>query len=232
MLVRVTVALLSMMMFATPAFAQDEVVVTGSRRQAADASATSGVGIKRRADFAVARVTVYGDARDKAQRRREILDTVRAAIQLGAKRGILLAYGNTVIQPLTLANVEDKLKFEKDDSRDDAEQVEFVIKTPLDSGDAVAAIDRLAAFRKAVPLAGRAEIEIEDDSGVSIVNPSQYRAAIIAAIAADANATARAFGPEYVVEVGELNRPVRWVLVNPTEVLLYLEHDLRVTPKR
>lgn len=219
-------------MLAAPALAQDEVVVTGTRLRAPDASTTSGVGIKRRADFAVERVTVYGDARDKAQRRKEILDTVRGAIQLGAKRGIQLAFGEAVIQPLTLANVEDKLTFDEDDDRKDAEQVEFVIKTPLDSGDALATIDRLAAFRKAVPLVGRAEIKAVGEPGVSIVSPSQYRGAILAAIAADANAAARAFGPDYVVEVDGLNRAVRWVLTSPTEVLLYLDHELRVVPKR
>lgn len=217
---------------AAPAMAQDEVVVTGTRLERASASATSGVGIKRRADFAVERVTVYGDARDKTQRRKEILDTVRAAIQLGEKRAIQLAYGDAVIQPLTLANLETKLKFDKDQDRDDAEQVSFVIKTPLRDGDALAAFDRLAAFRKAVPLVGRAEIEVEGEPGVSIVNPSQYRAAIITAIAADANAAARAFGPDYVAEIDSLNRPVHWALVNPTEVLLYLDHELRVVPKR
>lgn len=216
---------------AVPAQAQDEIIVTASRRSAGDSAQTSGVGVKRRADFAVERVTVYGDARDKTLRRKEIIDTVRGAIRLAATRGIELAYGETLIRPLTLSNVEDKLSFDEEESRNDAEKVSFVIKTPLGSGDASAAFDRLAAFRKAVPLVGRAELEPDGEPGVSIVDPSQYRAAVIAAIAADANAAARAFGANYVAEVANLNRPIRWVLVSPTEVLLYLDHDLQVVSK-
>ena len=214
----------------TPALAQ-EIVVTGTRLRGNGPEETAGIGIRRRADFAVQRVTVYGDAREKEARRKEILDTVRAAIELGDKRGVQLSYGDAVIQPLTLANYADKLKFEKDEDREDAEQVTFLVKTPLSDGNALAAIDRLAAFIKAVPVVGRA-VATDGDPGVSIVDPSQYRPQILAAIAADANAAARQFGPDYVVEVDNLATPVRWVLASPTEVLLYLGHDLKVVPKR
>lgn len=215
-----------------PALAQDEIVVTGSRRGQEGPAQIAGIGIRHRADFAVQSVTVYGDARDKDARRKEILDTVRNAIQLGAKRGIQLAYGEGIIQPLTLANYADKLNLEEDDDRDDAEQVTFLVKTPLSDGNALAAIDRLNAFIKAVPLVGRAVATPNGDPGVSIVDPSQYRPQILAAIAADANAAALKFGPDYAVEVDNLATPVRWVLASPTEVLLYIGHTLRVVPKR
>lgn len=216
----------------TPALAQDEIVVTGTRRGQEGPAQTAGIGIRHRADFAVQTVTVYGDSRDKAARRKEILDTVRNAIQLGEKRGVQLAYGEGIIQPLTLANYADKLKFEEDNSRDDAEEVSFLVKTPLSDDNALAAIDRLNAFIKAMPLVGRAVAAPDGDPGVSIVDPSQYRPQILAAIAADANAAARQFGPDYVVEVSSLATPVRWVLASPTEVLLYIDHDLKVLPKR
>ncbi|MBX9797393.1 TonB-dependent receptor [Sphingomonas sp.] len=223
-------AAVAIAVLAVPVRAQ-EIVVTGARRTAA-VQQISGVGIKRRADFAVVNVRIYGDTRDRDARRKEILDTVRAAIELGASGRIALAYGGEVIQPLTLANYRDKLKFEKDDDRDDAEEVAFFVKTPLEGDNALAAIDRLTAFVKAVPKIGRALMEETGEPGVSIVNPSQYRAQIIAAIAADANAAARAFGEGYVAEAGQLTQPVRWALLGPTEVLLYIEHDLRVVPRR
>lgn len=212
--------------------AQEEIVVTASRRTAeAGAAATAGIGIRRRADFAVQTVNVYGDARDKEVRRREILQTVRNAIELGGRQRILLAYGGTTIEPLTLANYADKLKFVTDENRDDAERVSFTIKTPLTEGSITAAFERLTAFAKAVPAVGRAIVEHDADPGVSIVDPGQYRRQIVAAIAADALATAGAFGPSYAAEVADLARPVRWALVSPTEVLLYLDHDLKVVPK-
>lgn len=217
---------------AAPALAQDEVVVTGSKRGGGEmASQVAGVGVKRRADFAVQRVTIYGDTRDKAMRRAEILATVKNAIDAGAKRGVALAYGDSVIRPLTLANYATKLSFTEDDSRNDAEQVSFIIKRPLKDGDAFAALDRLSSFIKAVPLSGRAVIEPDGEAGVSIVDPGQYRAQVIAAIAADATASAKLFGEDYAAQVSSLAQPVRWVLTGPTEVLLYIQYDLQIVPK-
>lgn len=213
-----------------PAVAQD-IVVTASRRDDGPPQIT-GVGIRRRADFAVQTVTIYGDAREKEARRAEILSTVRNVIDLAAKRDVQVAHGGSVIQPLTLLNYADKLKFEKDEDREDAESVSFVLKTPLREAGNGAAMDRLNAFIRAVPKVGRAVIDRNGEPGVSIVDPTQYRPQIIAAIAADASAAAQAFGQSYVVEVGELARPVRWALVSPTEVLLYIDHDLKVVPKR
>lgn len=217
---------------AAPALAQEEVVVTGTKRGGGEmASQVAGVGVKRRADFAVQRVTVYGDTRDKAQRRREILATVASAIELGQKRSIQLAYGESVIRPLTLANYAAKLGFDEDDDREDAEQVTFIVKTPLKDGDAYAALDRLSAFTKAVPVSGRAVVKVEGEAGVSIVDPGQYRAQVIAAIAADATASAKLFGEEYGAHVSSLAQPVRWVLTGPTEVLLFIQYDLQIMPK-
>ena len=232
-MVRKLLVALAAMLFALPApvLAQDEVVVTGTRLKDGPVQ-TAGIGIRRRADFVVLRVTVYGDARDKDTRRKEILDTVRNVITLGAKRGVQIAYGGAIIQPLTLANYADKLKLEKDDDREDAEQVAFLIKTPLSDGNALSAFDVLNAFIKAVPAVGRAVATADGEPGVSIIDPSQYRPQILAAIAADANAAAKMFGPDYAVEVSELATPVRWVLVSPTELLLYLGHDLKIVPKR
>lgn len=215
---------------AQPALAQDEIVVTGQRRDGALPD-NSGVGIRRPADFVVQRVTVYGDSRERDPRRKEILATVRNSIETGNRRGIQVAYGTTVIQPLTIGNYADELKFEDDDDREDPEKVSFVIKAPLSGGDAPSALAKLREFIKVVPLEGRAVIEADGDPGVSIVNPSQYRGQIVAAIAADANASAGQFGPGHAAEVSDLARPVRWVLTGPTEVLLYIDHDLKIIPK-
>lgn len=217
---------------ATPALAQDEIVVTGMRRAGEAPPQVPGIGVKRRADFAVQRVTIYGDTREKAARRSEILATVKNAIDLAQKRGLALAYGQSVIRPLTIANYAAKLEFaDDDDDREDAEQVSIIVKTPLKDGDAFAALDRLAAFIKAVPLNGRAVVRAEGEAGVSIVDPAQYRGEVIAAIAADAISAAKQFGADYGASVSNLAQPVRWALVSPTEVLLYIPHNLDIAPK-
>ncbi len=216
---------------AAPALAQDEIVVTGTKRAGTEPQQVTGVGIKRRADFAVQRVTVYGDTRDKTARRAEILATVRSAIEAAQKRGLALSYGGAVIRPLTLANYASVLEFDDDDDRDDAEQVGFIIKAPLKDADALTAIDRMSSFIKAVPTSGRATIKADGEAGVSIVDPSQYRSQIIAAIAADATAAAKQFGEGYAAQVGNLAQPVRWILTSPTEVLLYLPFSLDISAK-
>lgn len=227
---RLSLVLLCLLVFPNVACAQEEIVVTAQKRSD-DVPQTSGVGIRRAADFVVQRITVYGDTRDKEARRREILQTVRNVIDLGQKRGVQVSYGAALIQPLTLSNYRDKLTFSEDEDRNDAEEVSFIIKTPLADGNAYAATDRLITFLKAVPLDGRAVIQHEEEPGVSIVEPNKYRVQIIAAIAADANAAAKQFGPDYAAEVDNLATPVRWVLTGPTEVLLYLDHTLKVMPK-
>src|SRR3569832_33250 len=136
-----------------PALAQEslgqgEVVVTGTRREADgyDASMPA-VGLRRRADFAIQQVTITGDTRDATVRHDEMYRMIRGAIELATKRGVQLATGDTVVEPLTLENYRN-LTLTRD-SRPDSEKVSFLVKTPLtEGGDAKAALDRIDAFVK------------------------------------------------------------------------------------
>lgn len=84
----------------------DEIIVTGSRREADDYDASiPAIGLRRTADYAIQEVAVIGDTRETEKRREEIFQMVRGAIELAAKRpGIELATGEMVVEPLTLAN--------------------------------------------------------------------------------------------------------------------------------
>lgn len=224
------------MMSGTPASAQDdvgqgEVIVTGARREidGYDASIPA-IGLRRQADFAVQQVTVTGDTRDAAKRRDEIYATIRGAIELAARRGgIELATGETLVEPLTLANYRN-LTLSRD-NRPDAERVSFLIKTRLQSGtDAKAALDRLAAFIKAAPTNGRALMEVSGDLTLSVVKPDQYRDAIVDLIAADSQKLAARFGQGYGVEARGIDRPVEWSRSSLTDVFLYVPYQLTVVP--
>lgn len=223
---------------ATPAIAQDnpgtrEVIVTASRREADDYDAdVPSIGLRRQADFIVQAVTVTGDTRDPAKRREEIYATIRAAIDLSGKRGgIELSTGETVVEPLTIANYRNLTL--ASDNRPDSERTEFLLKTRLSPGvDAKAALDRLTAFIKQVPTSGRALIEAKGDLTLSVVAPDQYRDQVVALVAADATALARKFGDGYGVEVRGIDRPVEWSRASLSEVFLYVPYTLTVVPGR
>jgi hypothetical protein len=99
-----------LMLLPTPALAQDdvgqgEVVVTASRRESDGYDEKIPlIGLRRRADFAVQEVAITGDTRDSTARHNEMFAMIRGAIELAGKRGVQLAIGDTVIEPLTLAN--------------------------------------------------------------------------------------------------------------------------------
>jgi len=220
---------------ATPALSQ-EIVVTGSRVRGGgyfDNSAPAPVlALRRTADFAVQQVTVTGDTRDPDKRRDEIYAMVKGAIALADKYGVQLATGETIVEPLTLANYRN-LPLAKDDDREDTEATHFLVKAPLSQGaDARAALDRIAKFVKEVPAVGRAEMEADGDLTLSVVNPEQYRPQILALIATEAEANATRFGADYGVEVQGLQNRVQWGRASLSEVFLYLPVSYSVRPKQ
>lgn len=160
---RLAAVLLSITAAPQPAAAQEggdlgaqEIVVTGSRREADGFDAGQpAIGLRRRADFAIQQVRITGNTRDETKRHGEIYDMVRAAIAQAARSGVQVATGDTVVEPLTLANHRG-LTLKKTD-QPDSESVSFLVKVPLGAGaDARAALDRIDAFVKAVPPVGRA----------------------------------------------------------------------------
>lgn len=211
---------------------EGEIMVTATRRQSDSyIESQPATGLKRAADFAVQPVLVTGDTRDPQKRRDEIFATVRSAIERAAKSGVQLAIGDELLEPLTLENYRSITATK--DNRPDSERVAFLVKAPLGPGtDAKAALDRITAFIKAVPVSGRAEITEDGDLTLSIVRPDQYRTQVIELIAADAKAAAARFGSDYRVEVRGLERPVEWARASLGEVILYIPVAYNIVPAR
>lgn len=210
---------------------EGEVIVTASRRDIDGYDdRVPVIGLRRKADFALLEVTVTGDTRDAAKRHEEMYAMIRGAIQLADRRGIQLATGNTVVEPLTLSNYQ-QLSF-KSDNRPDSERVTFLIKTALADTDAKTATAKMDSFIKAVPPVGRALIQADDELTLSVVKPDQYRQQIVALVAADANATAAQFGSDYAIEARGIDRPVEWSRAGLTDVFLYVPYQLNVVPRR
>jgi len=231
---------------ALPVLAQEtdvqEVVVTAFRRLNPDNEDENGARAKpppvpasvqmlrRSADFAVEQVVVVSDTRDEDQRRGEIYAMTRNALEQAGKSGVQLATGDLVVEPLTLANYKDLQGVDDEDGGGQA--VKFVVKTPLTpGGEAKPALARIEKFLKAVAPAGRAQIKPYSELTLSVVNPEQYRGAIIDLIAKDTAATSGRFGPGYGVEVAGLDRPVQWKRASLTEVQLYLPSTSTVRPR-
>jgi len=103
---------------------------------------------------------------------------------------------------------------------------------PLAPGiDAKTALAKIDKFVKAVPAVGRAEIKAYSELTLSVVDPEQYRGAIMDLVAKDTTATSGRFGAGYGVEVRGLDKPVQWKRASLTEVQLFLPSDSVVRPR-
>jgi len=227
-----------------PALAQDEnseIIVSAMRKLGPDGDEGRPIDIivstpaavqmlRRTADFAVQQVIIISDTDEEEPRREEIRAMIRNAIGLAGKSGVELATGELVVEPLTTANARELAIVEDDESN--GELVRFLVKTPLAPGiDARTALDRIAKFVKAVPAVGRAEMKPYSELTLSVVNPEQYRGAIIDLVARDTQATSGRFGAGYGVEVTGLDRPVQWKRASLTEVQLFLPSASTVRPR-
>jgi hypothetical protein len=230
---------------AVPAIAQDdgaaEIIVTAMRRLDPDDDGNPPKEVvvttpapiqtlRRIADFAVQQVVIVSDTREESDRRAEIYAMVRKAIDSSANAGTQLASGELVVEPLTVGNYTDLQVNDDEDSS--GELVKFLIKVPLAPNmNAKSALARIEKFIKAVPAVGRAEMKAYSELTLSVVNPEQYRGAIIDLVAKDTAATSTRFGTGYGVEVTGLDRPVQWKRVGLTEVQLFLPSATTVRPR-
>lgn len=215
---------------AAPVFAQ-EMIVTAARRAPGnygnvDVSGVipaqrSIITLKRSADYAVQTVWITGDTRDAAKRKEELEATLRSAISSAGKGGVELATGDYVVEPLTLTSMKN-LNY-VGDGRPDTSRANFLVKVRLTPGmELAAAKAQIAKFVASVAKTGRTTLTVMGEPTLSVVNPDQYRGAIIDLIAADAAEQAKRFGSGYGVAVSGIDRPVEWARAGATEVFLFL----------
>lgn len=215
---------------AVPASAQ-EMIVTAPRR--APGSYGNGdvsgvipaqrpvIHLKRTADYVVQPVWIAGDTREAAKRKEELEATLRNAIGGAGKAGVELATGDYVVEPLTLTSYKN-LNY-VGDGRPDTSRASFLVKVRLTPGmDIATAKAQVARFVGAVPKVGRTTITVSGEPTLSVIDPDQYRGAIVDLIAADAAVHAAKFGSTYGVDVTGLDRPVEWARAGATEVFLFL----------
>lgn len=216
-----------------PAVAAQEIVVTGSRARDWQPEQLPHVQLERRADNLIVNVRVVGDTRDEALRRTEMQTTLRGMARAAEGRsdidvsleidGVLVPLTEDMVSTLTMGS---------DGNRSDTSAVSIVVKTPIRANDTLdQASGRIEGFVAAVPKAGRTLVNVWGEWQLTVVNPNQYRGAILALMASDAATTTTAFGPDYAVVVEGLQFPVTWRQSGPLELALFIPYALRVTPR-
>ncbi|MDB5706629.1 MAG: TonB-dependent receptor [Sphingomonas bacterium] len=219
-----------------PALAQDanapglgEVVVTSNRLNARYAQQDRPVvGLRRQADSAVLQLAIASDSRDEAVRKREIHTILLAALDRAAAAGVELVTGSFELVPVTKATYQDLPLVSA--GRVDTSQANLMIKVKL-AGSTAAAEQRLGAFIKSVPRTGRGTIDRAGVLTLTIVNPDQYRDAIVTLVADNARHYAAIFGPDYAVQVSGVDGQVSWSQVSGTDVFLYVPYRYVIVPK-
>ncbi len=230
-----TLALIALALIAAPGWGQDlqsqEVVVTGSRiEQDGYQRDMPAVGLRRTADFLVQEVTIRGDSRDPKQRASEIRQMLQKAVQLANQNGVQLAYGDYILTPLTMSNLDEVTL--SNDNRPDSQKIDFLVKAPLSGKEGGAAAEkRIETYVDAVPEVGRAQMDESGDSSLSIVGPDQYRLQIADKVMEDARTLSAKMGQSYAVSIEGLNMPVMWTRAGPSEVMLYIPYKLIIVPK-
>lgn len=66
---------------------------------------------------------------------------------------------------------------------------------------------------------------------LTVVNPDQYRDAIVQLVAGDARHMAALFGPDFTFNVTGIDGQVSWSQVSSTEVFLYIPYRYVIIPK-
>ena len=207
----------------------EEIVVTATYSE----SSTPGTQIRRKGDNLLLRVVVTNDSREEAQREREIHETLRKAVKSAqSAKGIELstASDSGFVIPLTSSNFQIGLI---DGDRPDTSKTSFLAKSPIpaDVGDGQALVVKLQRFVAGLALEGRTEVIVDVDVNVSVVNPQQYRAAIIELVAKDVASVTDALGDGYKVVLSGIDQQVEWAKIGSLDVAIYIPYNYVVLPE-
>jgi hypothetical protein len=223
---------------AAPAAARDndEIIVTASRYVDRHEDDTlPAATLSRRADFVVMDVTVESDSREPALRQSELQQAlagieqrVRAdgPVSVGlVEEGPQGAAGETRLVPFTQAAAMQTIQA---GPRADTSRVRIVLRTPIGAEDTMASCRaRLETFFRSVPKPGRVAT-YSGAPNLSLVNPPQYRPAVVAAIMADGTSALALAGPGHAMEVSGLESRIAWRRSGDLELTLYLPYSLRI----
>lgn len=186
------------------------------------------VGLRRQADSMVLPVQISSDSRDEETRKREIQAVLSSALDRAGGAGVELVVGDFELVPVTRASAREMPYFGA--GRPDTSRVLLMVKARL-AGSTVAAQQRVEAFIKGMPKTGRAMLEANGGTSLTIINPDQYRDAIVKLVAEHTARYAAMFGPDYRVTVSGIGGQVQWSQVSGSEVFLFIPYTYSIAAK-
>lgn len=222
----------------SPAWAQtDEIVVTAARYvERNESAALPAVTITRRADFAVATLTVESDTRDAAQRRSELMQTLNELQTRARANGpVSVALieeaeeddGETRVKPYTAALAQANIT---SGSRPDTSVVRVLLRTAVQPADTLDVVEgRLNGFVRSLPKPGRVTLGLRKPE-LTLIDPGQYRTPVVAAIAADARKITDSLGAGYGVRISGLQNRLAWRRTGDLALTIYIPHSIEIEP--
>jgi hypothetical protein len=226
---------------AAPALAQDEgdeeIVVTGTILRRFEDFSMPHVSRVRRADFAVRNLTITSDTRDATQRRQELEQALRSLTRYAdrsARMSVALIAadddesGESRVIGFT---VEKALESLRPSGRPDTSQVTVAVRSAISASDDIDAVDeRFNAFVRAIPRPGRVETQL-GGMELTLNNPQQYRAGLIADIARDATQISSAIGAGYGARLEGLENPIAWRRAGDLDLRLFVPYRMVILPR-
>jgi hypothetical protein len=223
----VTIVAGLLLLGALPARADlEEVVITTRMRGGYDEMPYAT--IRRPADFLVQEIRLVNDSRAPDLRKKEIIRTIEGLLKRAATlKNVALSYGDGFLVPVDIT--DESLQIIEDKKRPDTSAVDIYVKVALAAGDDVRKrITDLRRFVDDAQLAGRTEIELLGDVGLSIVNPEKYRGDILDRIAAENAALVKKMGDRCRFNMVGLEGRVQWERTDVAELTLYLPYNLEL----
>jgi hypothetical protein len=226
-------SILAILAWSAPAQAQDvaeEIVVTGSRYEDEyEDFKVPHVSILRRAVGITTTLSITSDTRDGELRRDEVRAALREVERRARGGAVTLAIvDDDVVLPFSLSAAEASIRGA---NRPDTSQVTLILRTAIAAGDTMdSAMSRFERFEDSLPRNGRIEYGIDTDPELTLINPGQYRAAIIAAISADVSAVTRSLGAGYAARIEGLEQQIAWRRTGDLELRLFIPYRLEIRP--
>ncbi len=232
---KIFITIIGLSVFFTPAiWAQDEleeIVVTASKR--GKGHELPGVFMSLRADFIIQEISILSDSREKAIRENEIKDTVSKLIaQLEKSKGYsLVEIRDNLVIPIDINN--PNVRVSDGENRKDTSQTYLSIRRPLadKSVDGPAIIREIDSFLTSIKGNGRATIEREGESQLSILQPSQYRLNLIQKITTEINLVVKSLNGDYRAYINGLDKPVMWHRSGLTNMRLFIPYQFEILPE-
>lgn len=214
------------------AFAQmgDEIIVTASRISIQDEM--PGRFLTVPGDNLLLEVEIESDARDQIERLKEITETI-ALFQAAARKttGISLSFvdDGSMVRPLSPSVYEDAIG---SGYRPDTSVATIQVKTaiPKNVDDAFAIATRLSKFVETIPERGRVTISENGSVVISVVNPQQYRPAVIREALDEIMAIQSQLGDGYRVVLSDIDEPMGSFRASDLSLGFFIPYDYVIIP--